>query len=167
MDFKEKLIKNILERQESNWSKRNSKNGQKQVNREYETHKKRRNETGAAREQNKRVRNTEKGANQAAARDAVRRAKEQGKIKEPKTCPKCGKSTSDMIFDHDKSYGKSDQLSGRFMCRTCHNRKDNNKSGEKSVKGKRRKGLIGRGSGDTQIAKTKNEEIEKIAKAID
>jgi hypothetical protein len=155
MDFKEKLIKSILERQESNWSKRNSQNGKKQVDREYETHKKRRNKTGAARDQNKRARSTEKGKAQAAARDKVRRAKEQGEIKEPKTCPKCGKATSDMIFDHDKSYSKADQLAGRFMCRTCHNRKDNNKRGEKSVKGKRRKGLINRSQGEARIAKTK------------
>jgi len=161
MDLNEELLKDIMERQESNWAKRDSKDGKKQVSQEYSAHKKRRNATGAAREQNKRVRGTEKGHKQAAARDKVRRAKEQGEIKQPKTCPKCGTATSDMIFDHDKSYEKSDQLAGRFMCRTCHNRKDNNKPGDKSTKGKRRPGIIGKSKGDTEIAKTKAEAVRK------
>ena len=160
--FKETLLESILERQESHWSKRKTKKGQSQVSSEYEQHKKTRNATGAARDQDRRKRNTEKGHKQAAARDAVRRAKEQGKLKEPSTCSVCGKATSDKIFDHDGSYEKSDQLKGRFMCRECHNRKDNNKPGDASAKGKRRQGIIGRSAGSQNIKKSHSESFKRV-----
>lgn len=159
--------------EESHWNQRKTSNGKKAVDKEYKQHKKRRNATGAARDQDKRNRATKRGKAKAAARDEVRRKKEQGKLKEPKSCPICGKSPgttsngmTNMIFDHDKGYGEGSQTSGRWMCRTCHNKKDNNKPGDKSVKGKRRsKGLgsISKSSGDKHIkrAGTTSESLTK------
>lgn len=154
--------------EKSHWAKRKSENGKKTVKQEYSTHKKRRNETGAAREQNRRVRNTERGKAQANARDEIRRKKEQGKLTEPKTCPICGKNPgktknglSNMIWDHDKGYSEEGEAKGRWMCRTCHNKKDNNKPGDTSVKNKRRTdglGSIDKEKGEKYIKKASQAE---------
>lgn len=176
-----KMEESITEK--SHWAQRKTSKGKKSVGKEYSTHKKRRNSTGAAKEQDRRKRNTKRGSQQAAARDKVRRMKEQGKIKEPKTCPKCGatpgKTTnglSNMIFDHTKGYGDGSHSEGQWMCRTCHNKKDNNKPGDESVKNKRRSnglGSIGKEPGDKQISKatraneSKQWSIKAISESLD
>lgn len=151
---------------DSNWDKRSTSTGAKAVEREYQKHKKRRNETGAAREQNRRKRHTKRGAMQAAARDKIRREIEQGKKKRPKICPKCGKNPgktsnglSNMIWDHTDGYSKDAFTKGQWLCRTCHNKKDNNHPGEKTTKGKMRTTSlksIDKNTGDKYI-KSKNE----------
>lgn len=175
-EYKEFLLESILENKEpilekSHWALRKSKKGESSVSKEYGQHKKRRNATGAARDQDKRKRGTKRGKQQAAARDEVRRMKEQGKIKEPKTCPKCGKSPgkttnglSNMIFDHTKGYGDEGHSKGQWLCRTCHNKKDNNKPGDTSKKNKRRSsglGSISKSSGDGNISKASRAESKE------
>ncbi len=167
-DYNEFLLESILEKEgllteKSNWEKRKTRNGSASVGKEYKQHKRRRNMTGAAKEQDRRKRNTLRGAQQAAARDRVRRALEQGKLKRPKICPKCGKNPgrasngiSNMIWDHTEGYSKEAHLKGQWMCRTCHNKKDNNKPGDKPVKNRRRTNSlksIDKKTGDKYISK--------------
>jgi hypothetical protein len=156
--------KSITEK--SHWDQRKSSSGKKAVGKEYSQHKKTRNATGAAREQDKRKRNTKRGSQQAAARDKIRREVEQGKKKRPSTCPRCGSKPgstsnglSNMIWDHTEGYSDAGHSKGQWLCRTCHNKKDNNKSGDKSSKNKRRSsglGSIGKDSGKAEMAKTES-----------
>jgi len=168
------LIDGILNRKtinESHWDKRKTSSGKASVSKEYGQHKKRRNETGAAREQDARKRATPRGKKQAAHRDAVRRAEEQGKLKPPigKACPKCGKTMPDrksMVRDATQGYEKANALKGQYICRTCHNKKDNNKPGDTSTKSKRRTsglGSISTASGDSHIRKA-NESMDLVMK---
>lgn len=173
----ENVLNNVLERkeikltEESHWAQRKSSNGAKKVSKEYEAHKKRRNATGAAREQDKRKRSTERGKRQAYHRDAVRRAEEQGKLKPPigGSCPKCGKNMptrKDMVRDATEGYAKEDALKGQYVCRTCHNKKDNNKPGDTSTKNKRRTnglGSIDSSKGDNNIKKASQMESKSKA----
>ena len=168
--FDEFLLDSIIESEsisekKSHWAQRKTSGGKKAVSKEYSQHKKRRNATGAARDQDKRKRNTERGGKQAAHRDAVRRAEEQGKLKPPvgKSCPKCGAhmaTRKDIVRDATQGYSKENALKGQYICRTCHNKKDNNKPGDDSTKNKRRSGGLGsisKSSGDSQIGKANSE----------
>lgn len=155
----------------SHWDKRETADGKREISKEYSQHKRRRNQTGAAREQDARKRATPRGKAQAAHRDAVRRAEEQGKLKPPigKPCPKCGQTMSSrkaMVRDATKGYSEPNFLKGQYISRTCHNKKDNNHTGDTSTKGKRRTnglGSISKAAGDRKIRQV-NESIETILK---
>ena len=159
--------------EESHWDQRKSSSGKKAVGKEYSKHKKRRNSTGAAREQDARKRNTKRGGQQAAARDKIRREVEQGKKKRPSTCPRCGSQPgktsnglSNMIWDHTEGYSDAAHSKGQWLCRTCHNKKDNNKGGDKSTKNKRRSGglgSIGKESGKKEMANTESRKKSMFA----
>jgi len=114
------------------------------------------------RNQNERKRKTKKGKEQAGARDAVRRAVEQGILTKPKTCPKCHKSTDsgDIIFDHNKKWTKDCALKGEWMCRECHNKKDNLRPGEGG--GHKMKPTRGDKPKSARELKTRKESLDRV-----
>lgn len=173
-----KMEESVQLTEKSHWKQRKTSGGKKAVKDEYSQHKKRRNSTGAAREQDRRKRNTKRGSQQAAARDKIRREVEQGKKKRPTTCPRCGSKPgktsnglSNMIWDHTEGYSDEGHSKGQWLCRTCHNKKDNNKPGDSSKKNKRRSsglGSIGKSSGNKQMAKTESKSrMEALLEALD
>lgn len=72
-------------------------------------------------------------AGQAARRDETRREKEQGKKKSNPTCANCG-SKKNVQYDHQNGYTKGAPT--KPLCHNCHTKRpQQNKKGEKSVKG--------------------------------
>lgn len=69
----------------------------------------------------KKYRESARGKKTIKHKSKVQTAVRSGKLKAAKSCSKCGRSGGRLSFHHtDKSYKDGSQLTGKWLCDSCH-----------------------------------------------